>query len=685
MVKKNIAPGAGSSSPPDEGFTATSRTAGTLRGNNADAKAHERQQFVAEQQQRRAAAALAAQQAGSPGQPRMSLEEVADDNNFGNDVQGGTGNGNSSRSQQPPFRRDSNLGVGFAGLARVDELHKMWLTHAHSLYMFCTSHVLHWPSTCVEWLADSRREIPTRDFSIAQVAVGTFAVDADVVFPGSAMNEQQRRRSATTRSPAATTAPQQQQQSKQKKARRCNGDDDDDDDDENNRNAFSDQEKDDNDDSFFKQQERQQEQQQQPYKVLHHTRNLRDKEKQNYLNIYRVFLHCNPDLDQENDDVEEGAAAFRGTRGRFQDVAPLMPRHQRVLTDGPVINIASNPNLPTALCFRGLTPEVHIVDIARRPLEPDTDVFAADIHLVGHHAPGRGMQWAPDNSKRILTSDNDGIVQLWNIGAHLSNVGESFKSTYLAPVLSLRGHHAPCDNVTWHGSQPNLCASCARDGEMIVWDLRSKLSAKRLNATALLVRAMGPAAAASASESLSKTLAAPERTTHEHIRQRNMVHRGGALYDIAFHPNADFLLATAGADRVVRVWDVRNFKEPCSILVGHTGEVRGVRWAPFNDTVLMSYDTDGGVFCWDIAKRFSNVNEDGQVTVAQDDGTCSCDMVFRHLGHTGVVRDAKWAPFDEDEWTVASVDENNMLQLWAPHPDIYNDDVGGVEDVDDVI
>lgn len=44
------------------------------------------------------------------------------------------------------------------------------------------------------------------------------------------------------------------------------------------------------------------------------------------------------------------------------------------------------------------------------------------------------------------------------------------------------------------------------------------------------------------------------------------------------------------------------------------------------------------------------------------------------LAHTAQVREAAWAPFEEDEWTVASVDDNNNLMMWSPHDEVYNDE-----------
>jgi WD40 repeat protein len=73
----------------------------------------------------------------------------------------------------------------------------------------------------------------------------------------------------------------------------------------------------------------------------------------------------------------------------------------------------------------------------------------------------------------------------------------------------------------------------------------------------------------------------------------------GAIRAGAFSPDGK-LLATAGADGTVRLWDAVD-RQPRATLRGHTGEVTGVAFAP-DGLTLASAGMDGTVRLWDVAR-----------------------------------------------------------------------------------
>jgi len=48
------------------------------------------------------------------------------------------------------------------------------------------------------------------------------------------------------------------------------------------------------------------------------------------------------------------------------------------------------------------------------------------------------------------------------------------------------------------------------------------------------------------------------------------------------------------------------------------------------------------------------------------------ELLFLHGGHTSKVSDFSWNP--HDDWTMASVSEDNVLQVWSMAEEIYRDD-----------
>ena len=53
------------------------------------------------------------------------------------------------------------------------------------------------------------------------------------------------------------------------------------------------------------------------------------------------------------------------------------------------------------------------------------------------------------------------------------------------------------------------------------------------------------------------------------------------------------------------------------------------------------------------------------------------ELLFIHGGHTSKISDFAWNP--SDDWTLASVAEDNILQVWQMAENIYNDDIDGEE------
>jgi histone-binding protein RBBP4 len=195
----------------------------------------------------------------------------------------------------------------------------------------------------------------------------------------------------------------------------------------------------------------------------------------------------------------------------------------------------------------------------------------------------------------------------------------------VGPIVKLQGHNGEVEAVSWHGTHHDILASAGADRIVNIWDIRSNVPQE------------------------SETL-----------------HRA-AVKDVKFHPTAAFLLATCSADRAVRVWDLRKLRRPLCELVGHFDTVNGLEWAPFNDLLLLSYSRDRTVICWDVSKTM-------QPRLPVEDDQAKPELVFQHFGHTANVRQATWCPHEEDEWSIASVDDNNVLQVWAPHERVYNDE-----------
>lgn len=82
-----------------------------------------------------------------------------------------------------------------------------------------------------------------------------------------------------------------------------------------------------------------------------------------------------------------------------------------------------------------------------------------------------------------------------------------------------------------------------------------------------------------------------------------------------------------------------------------------------SQNILASGGKDNNVYIWDISKIGSDQEE------SKDDNP---ELLFIHGGHTEKICDFSWNM--NDEFVIASVDEDNILQIWQMSENIYNED-----------
>ena len=125
-------------------------------------------------------------------------------------------------------------------------------------------------------------------------------------------------------------------------------------------------------------------------------------------------------------------------------------------------------------------------------------------------------------------------------------------------------------------------------------------------------------------------------------------------------------------DQTIKLWDMRSVKDPMHTFHGHTDDVTGVAWAPFNPSVFASCGADRKVIVWDCARIGEEMDPEDA-----DDG--EAELLFIHGGHTAKVSDFSWS--ETEDWVLASVAEDNVVQVWQMSEQIYSreDDEGAEE------
>jgi len=134
---------------------------------------------------------------------------------------------------------------------------------------------------------------------------------------------------------------------------------------------------------------------------------------------------------------------------------------------------------------------------------------------------------------------------------------------------------------------------------------------------------------------------------------------------ISFNPFGENTFATGSTDKLVNIWDVRNLKEKVHSLVGHNDQIYQVQWSPFSENILGSCGQDRRLCVWDMSRI-------GKVQTPEEALEGCPELLFIHGGHTSKICDFSWN-LNED-WVIASVSEDNILQIWQMSEIIYSEE-----------
>jgi WD40 repeat protein len=267
--------------------------------------------------------------------------------------------------------------------------------------------------------------------------------------------------------------------------------------------------------------------------------------------------------------------------------------------------------------------EVYVFDWSKHPSKPKPDgTFEPDLVCKGHNKEGYGLAWNPHEEGQLISGSDDSIICQWDITAATKT------SHILDPKATYTGHTNVVEDVAFHLHHAHLFGSVGDDFKLMIWDVRDPRTDKA------------------------------KHVVDAHTKEINC---------LAFNPFSEYCLATGSADKTVALWDMRSLKTKLHSLESHTEEVHQVMWSPFNETILASASSDRRVNVWDLSK----IGEE-QTPDEQEDGPP--ELLFIHGGHTAKVSDFSWNA--NDCWVVASVAEDNILQIWQMAENIYADDEG---------
>ncbi|KAM7470405.1 hypothetical protein LguiA_008588 [Lonicera macranthoides] len=374
----------------------------------------------------------------------------------------------------------------------------------------------------------------------------------------------------------------------------------------------------------------------------------------NYLMLAQVQL---PLEDAENDarhydDDRSDFGGFGCANGKVQII-------QQINHDGEVNRARYMPQNSFIIATKTVSAEVYVFDYSKHPSKPPLDgACSPDLRLRGHSTEGYGLSWSQFKQGHLLSGSDDAQICLWDINATPKNKSvdamQIFKAegqrTLLRLVWALGRigivpgmcivahsfkffgqwvHEGVVEDVAWHLRHEYLFGSVGDDQFLHIWDLRTPSVTK------------------------------PIQSVVAHQSESTQVNC------LAFNPFNEWVVATGSTDKTVKLFDIRKISTALHTFDCHKEEVFQVGWNPKNETILASCCLGRRLMVWDL----SRIDEEQTPEDAEDGPP---ELLFIHGGHTSKISDFSWNPCED--WVVASVAEDNILQIWQMAENIYHDE-----------
>eukprot|EP00468_Gymnochlora_sp_CCMP2014_P004642 CAMPEP_0167761934 /NCGR_PEP_ID=MMETSP0110_2-20121227/12460_1 /TAXON_ID=629695 /ORGANISM="Gymnochlora sp., Strain CCMP2014" /LENGTH=426 /DNA_ID=CAMNT_0007648697 /DNA_START=21 /DNA_END=1301 /DNA_ORIENTATION=- len=319
------------------------------------------------------------------------------------------------------------------------------------------------------------------------------------------------------------------------------------------------------------------------------------------------------EIDARKYEEKQGYGGYSGVSGRLEIV-------QKINHPGEVNRARHMPQNANIIATKTASASVLLFDKTKHPSKPQkSGVSNPDLKLEGHKKEGYGISWSPLSEGHLLSGSDDGLVCFWDIQGNTKPGNNSVNATSI-----FEKHSDVVEDVAWNPHHKHLFASCGDDKQLIIWDLRSKQPAK------------------------------------EPIKAHD-----GEVNCLSFNPFSEYLFVTGSADKTVALWDTRNLSAKIHSLESHREQIFNVAWCPDQEPILASCGADRRVNVWDLSKI-------GRSQTPEDAEDGPPELLFVHGGHTDKISDFSWNK--NEEWMIASVADNNILQIWQPTDNICTDD-----------
>lgn len=232
-------------------------------------------------------------------------------------------------------------------------------------------------------------------------------------------------------------------------------------------------------------------------------------------------------------------------------------------------------------------------------------------NLIGHSAEGYGLAWSKFDENILFSGSNDSLICVWDINS--SNINA--KNFDVSPIFTFNDHEDIVEDICSSPNDKDIFYSVSDDKTLRVWDLREKKSVI------------------------------------------TVIAHDGNVNSVDINPINKNLLLTGSSDNTIGLWDIRMLQRKNYIFDFHSDEVLSVKWNKKHETVFASGSMDRKIMFWDISKI-------GNPLSIADSEDGPPELLLTHGGHKSQVYDIDWNQAEDREFTMASVEADNGINIF---------------------
>lgn len=213
-------------------------------------------------------------------------------------------------------------------------------------------------------------------------------------------------------------------------------------------------------------------------------------------------------------------------------------------------------------------------------------------------------------------------------------------------TIVLNGHDEEGYGLSWNSFNggENLLASGSYDKKICCWDY-SSLKAEPIwtylhQDLIEDVTWIGPNNLISVSD--DKTLIQSDIRSNSSVLFQDQ--HEGCINSVDCNKLNPVQLLTSSSDHTIKTWDIRFLSSPINT-IPTSYETYLSKWAPFSDHILAYTTSNNKITIYDTQKQSS---------------------IFTHEGHFARINEFSWN--QHEQFLIASVDEENIMQVWCMHP-----------------